>query len=378
MSTKPKLIFLLTSISQPRCHKRIKAFIKEGYELEVYGFDRGFYNKNATVAEYDIKNFGFVPSGSGHFKKLLFARKKINAIFKKNKTANVLYYCFSFDLALICKIYNKKYAYEISDLVYGYFKRRNMREFFTRIDRKLIKNSFLTVMTSKGFQDFLYPQNSPENIIIQPNRVDAYFLERDRSLKILNANNIIFSYVGAFRYPNTVFRFAKIVGENFPQHSFHFYGDSHLTQKVKDLVKKYPNVKYFGPFKNPDDLTSIYSKVDVVVACYDIKTLNERIAEPNKLYESFFFEKPIIVSKDTFLEQQVLNKYKCGFSIDATKDNNIINLINALDQESMLREVDTIREIKLNEIIDDESVKILQFIKNNSHNPNLPYSINLT
>lgn len=365
MSNKPKLIFLLASISQPRCLKRIKAFIKEGYEMEIYGFDRGYYNNNATVEEFGIKNLGFVPSGSGYFKKVLYTRRKLKAIFKKNQTVNVLYYCFSFDLALVCKLNNKKYAYEISDLVYGYFNNKYVRRFFISLDRKLIASSFVTVMTSKGFQDFLYPKEAPEHIVIQPNRVHNCFSTINRSLNGKVPHNLSFSYVGAFRYPNTVFRFAKIIGENFPQHTFRFHGDSHLTQQVKDLAAMYENVTYYGPFINPDELSRIYSKIDVVVACYDIKTLNEKIAEPNKLYEALFFKKPIIVSKNTFLESQVIDKYKCGYAIDATSDSEIINLVNSLNPISIKQVISRIDQVAIEHIIDDESFEIIQFIKNN-------------
>lgn len=369
MGNKPKLIFLLASISQPRCLKRIKAFIKEGYELEIYGFDRGYYNDEATIEKYGIQILGFMPSGSGYLKKVLYARKKISAIFKKNDSVDVLYYCFSFDLALICKLYNKKYAYEISDLVYGYFNNKSARNFFAFLDRKLIANSLVTVMTSKGFQDFLYPKDPPNHLIIQPNRVHNALSTLNRDSNVAVTPNLSFSYVGAFRYPNTVFRFAKVIGEKFPQHRFLFYGDSPLTQQVKDLAAKYNNVKYYGPFVNPDDLPGIYSSIDIVVACYDTKTLNEKIAEPNKLYEALFFKKPIIVSKNTFLEKQVLEKYKCGYAIDATSDSNIIDLVDSLNPDSLNPIIGKINQVDIKNILDDESFKLIQFVKENFAHP---------
>lgn len=75
MRNKPKLIFLLVSISQPRCFKRIEAFIKEGFDLEVYGFDRGYYNDDSTIAKFGVNNLGFMPSGSGYLKKNILCKK---------------------------------------------------------------------------------------------------------------------------------------------------------------------------------------------------------------------------------------------------------------------------------------------------------------
>lgn len=362
-NSKPKIVFLLASISQPRCIKRIKSFIESGFEIEIYGFDRGVYNINSFIEGYTINTLGFAPSGSGYLKKTLYARKKIKSIFKSNKNSNVLYYSFSFDISMICRLYSKKYVYEISDLVYGYFQNKLLRDFFSKIDRFLISKSFLTVMTSEGFYDFLYPKTLLKNVIIQPNRVDSYFSTLERSHSSINAESLIFSYVGAFRYPNTVFRFAKVIGERYPQHSFLFFGDSQLTSQVKEIANKYKNVEYYGQFKNPDDLPRIYSQINIVIACYDVKTLNERIAEPNKLYESLFFKKPIVVSEETFLEKQVIDKYKCGYAIDATNDENIINFIDSLNNESLEQLGKRIEQIEIKEIIDDKSTKIIDYIK---------------
>lgn len=365
MVNKPKIIFLLASISQPRCLKRIRGFIDQGFEIEIYGFDRGVYNINSTIDNHKINSLGPAPSGSGYFQKFFTASKKLKSIFNKERNPKTLYYCFSFDIALVCLFSKKKYIYEISDLVYGYFKNKLVRRGFRIIDRKLITKSILTVMTSQGFYDYIFPKKSLKNIIIQPNRIDSFFSKNKRFNKDVDPNAIIFSYIGAFRYPNTVFRFAKVIGEKYPEHSFMFFGDSILTSQVKELADKYENVKYFGEFKNPDDLPGIYAQIDLVVACYDILTLNERIAEPNKLYESMFFNKPIVVSKGTFLEIQVIDKYKCGYAIDATADDNICKFIDSLDQYSMKMMIDRIEKINTNEIIDDKSLKIIEFILNN-------------
>ena len=51
---KPKIVFILTSISQPRCIKRVKSFINSGFEVKIYGFDRGAYNENANIDGHEI------------------------------------------------------------------------------------------------------------------------------------------------------------------------------------------------------------------------------------------------------------------------------------------------------------------------------------
>lgn len=362
---KPKVVFLLASISQPRCIKRIRSFIRNGFEVEVYGFDRGVYNINAVIEGQKIHNLGFAESGKGYIKKFKNAKNALNEIFKANKQENVIYYAFAFDIALLCKLFGKKkYVYEISDIVYEYFNNEVLRMVFAMVDRRLIKSSLLTVMTSKGFIKHLFPKLNQTNIIEQPNRVDVFFRDKKRGISGSDTNKLVFSYVGAFRHPNTNLRFAKVIGEYFPNHEFHFYGDSFLTGKVKELCELYNNVCYFGPYKNPEDLQGIYEKTDIVVACYDTKSINERISEPNKLYESLFFGKPIVVSEETFLAERV-EQLGCGFAIDATSDYTIRDFVGSITTISLNEKLNNINHIPESEIIDDDGKKIIDFITSN-------------
>ena len=359
-----KIIFLLASISQPRCIKRVESFIQNGYSVEVYGFNRGVYNINADVNGVKINDLGFAFSGSGYFKKFFYAKKCLKEIFKKFKNEDVLFYAFSFDIALICKMFSgAKYIYEISDLVYTYFDNKKVIKLFRSLDKWLINKSVLTIMTSEGFYNYFFPLMNEKNVIVQPNRVNSNLLNSSRDFnEIKDTEKIVFSYVGAFRYPNTVFRFAEIIGKNYPQHEFVFWGDSNLTQLAIDLASKYKNVKYHGAFKNPEDLEKIYSSLDVVIACYDIKTLNERVAEPNKLYEALYFKKAIVVSNDTFLAEKV-SRFNCGYAIDATKDIDISNFIDGLNTSELNNIKTQIEKVSLSEIIDDNAKSIISYLK---------------
>ena len=362
---KPKIVFLQASLSQPRELKRIRSFMNAGFDVEGYAFNRGYYNVNSIVDGIKFHDIGFAKSGNNYLMKFIYARKALGKVFLKYRSENAIYYSFSFDLTLLCKIYSgKRVIYEISDIVYGYFKNNFIHWFFKQVDKWLIKSSFLTVLTSEGFYNYLFPSKKLFNVIIQPNKLDSFFNGISPKKKNIDFNNIVFSYIGSFRYPNTVFRFARVIGETFLNHEFHFYGDSEHTETVKELSKKYVNVMYQGEFRNPGDLQEIYSNVDIVVACYDTENLNEKIAEPNKLYESLFFMKPIIVSSNTFVASQIHN-FQCGFDIDATMDVNIIEFINSLSYEKLENVTKKIQKICKSQIIDDNSLRIIDYIRNN-------------
>lgn len=365
-STK-KIVFILGSISQPRCIKRIQSFLNAGYGVEVYGFDRNIYRQNAAIEGVNFHILNEQKDGSNYLLKTIQFHKGIQSIIKKENKNECIFYSFGFAITLFMLLNRVLYIYEISDILYGYKKYVGFQWLFKIIDKILIKKSLLTVMTSEGFLNYLYKNERTHDIIIQPNRLTANFLKISRpSIKQINSNKLVFSYVGAIRYPNTVFRFAKIIGKSYPNFQFHFYGESYLSGQAKKISDEYENVFYHGAFKNPEDLEKIYQNIDILVACYDTEGLNERIAEPNKLYESLYFKKPIIVSKGIFLEKQVM-KYKSGFSIDATSDKNIYNFLNELRIEKLKEIQNNISSVNLEDIIDDNSQRIISYLNNRDY-----------
>lgn len=332
-----KIVFFLASLSQPRCIKRVKALHEAGFEVEVYGYYRGFYDINSFPEDIKVHQWGEVKSGTGYVKRLLKNKVNINEVVRNKACEDVLYYAFGLDLALWLSMHKHiHFVYESSDLIYTYFGSKMLIDIFKYIDKKIIVRSFKTIFTSEGFQRYLYGMRKVDNIIIQPNRVSPFFDDVCRKvLSLKEPEEIVFSYVGAFRYPNTIFRFARIIGEKYPQHKFYFYGDSLLTYMAKELAEKYPNVYYFGKFRSPEDLEKIYNTIDVVVACYDASGINEQIAEPNKLYEAICFCKPIVVSEGTFLSEQV-KKMQVGYSIKADNDDSICDFLNNLNYRDLV------------------------------------------
>ena len=61
---------------------------------------------------------------------------------------------------------------------------------------------------------------------------------------------------------------------------------------------------------------------------YDSTDLNVRLALPNKLYESMYFKKPILVSSNTYLSQ-VVDQYGIGFKWDQNDMSGLILYLNS-------------------------------------------------
>lgn len=325
---------------------------ESGYDCVVYGYKRGLYDVNTFPEGITIHVLGEMRNGEV-FANLKIIHKDIKRIIREHGF-DCLYYGFGILSSLLMARKGLKYVYEISDIPYAYPKYDKLSSFLRTLDKRIIKKSTLTVMTSGGFYEYFGIKD--KKIIIQPNRVSRVFKDLDRIPLNLSSCGFRFAFIGAVRY-KTVLEFAQIIGEYFPRHEFHFYGggSKETLNRVSDLVEKHGNIKYHGPFKNPDDLVSIYNAIDIVVACYDVCSQNERIAEPNKLYESLCFCKPIIVSGGTYLAERV-QQLQCGFILDNPSRDSISKLIKQLDVAS-LNEISE-RESRLDEkeYIDDVSL----------------------
>ena len=326
-----KIVFLVSSLSQPRAIRRVESIAALGIEVVVYGYDRGQYNCNTFSPNINVNVLGEMSKGGGYLGKVKQIKNDITHIVDAHKTENCLYYSFGFIETFFLKKVGVPYAYEISDIAYSTGSLGKLRPFLKPVDNGLVKHSVFTLMTSEGFKKYLNVKNA--KVIIQPNKVNRKLLGCERKVLNKKENKYIFSFVGSIRY-EPVLMFARVIGERFPQHEFHFYGVANVEatkQALDEMTNKYPNVKMFGAFKNPDDFERIYNSVDIVVTTYGL-TFNERILDPNKLYEGILFCRPLIATKGTFLAEQV-ERYNCGWNIDSSTENSVAEFISMLTPE---------------------------------------------
>ena len=357
-----KIVFVVDNLSIPRCIKRINAFVEAGFQVKVYGYDRGKNLNNQLPQEIQPTILGIMADGKGYFSRLSTIRKDIKRVVDENKDKNTVFYSFGFVASLFFSLSKVPYIYEISDIRYGSYKRLSpLIGLFKVIDKRTVKKSLATVMTSGGFKEFLGVDK--KDVFLIPNKINPVLANFDRTKVEIKSEQIRFAFVGSVRY-HSVIRFAEVIGKSYPQHHFSFYGSGPKETKevCETLTRKYVNIDFNGPFRNPEDLSSIYANIDVVISSYDVNTLNERIAEPNKLYESIFFCRPIVVSKDTYLSRQVEN-YQCGFSIDASTEETIKEFIDRISKGKIEEYSKSEYNIPVNELIDSTG-QIIEFIRN--------------
>jgi len=350
-----KIVFLINILRQARCIRRVEDFIAHGYNVEVCGFDRE--GDNRALPSFKHKIIGHISRTTSYFKRLLMMKNAIKVELAKHD-GEVVYYIFSLDVAiafLLAGGVRRGYMYEVSDLMELEVGNRVVSIVLTWINKFIIKHSIETVITSTGFEDFLFPNQKLNNISIVANKLNKKILDLPKPQnRIFDINNITIGFTGAIRNV-AIYNFIEVVGESFPNISLKFHGiftdDKVYSTKIQNAIAKYDNVSYHGPFKNPNDFPEIYSNIDMVLCLYTAKG-NDKVLEPNKLYEAIYFEKPIIVSKNTFTGAYVEERH-IGYTVNGEDKKSIKLFLESLRMHGYNERKNNCAKIPKKDLIDD-------------------------
>ena len=303
---KNSLVVIITpSRSQPRFHKRISN-LKKFSDIVVFTFRRGLYEINDFQIGVQVFDLGLVKDRE--YIRRIFPFIRAIRIVKRNLPSRykvIKFYTFSIDCLLIAKLAGiKKGFLEIGDLIFL----NTANKWFRLIEKLILRFVNGLVLTSKEYYNkyykFLLKHQDKPSVYIIENRVPSILLDNriyGKSKKVFENRRYIIGLVGFLRFKTPIIRLLKFVNENTNLVSLKVFGDG----PCKSLIKKHlsENITFFGSFKNPDDLPKIYNGIDINYVVYDATYLNEQIAIPNKLYESAFFQVPLVCSPHTYLSE---------------------------------------------------------------------------
>lgn len=328
--------FIVNSANDAHSISRIREFEAHGYTVKAYGFLREGELKSSSP----VTVLGKFSNTLSYHKRIGIYYNGLKQLFQQVKADDTLWYYLGLDVAMFATWLNpnKRYIYEECDLTQTYTGNKLLRRLLEHMDKRIIKRSIRTLLTSEGFIDYHYGQGkSPDNILLAPNYLSKSVMDVPNVAPTcpFDPAHIRFAFVGAVRY-KALLSMASLMAKNHPEHEFHFYG--YVAPKFDaSQLPQGDNIFYHGAFKNPVDLPSIYSHVDVLVATYDTDEENVRYAEPNKLYEAIFFRKPIIVSRDTFLQQKA-ERMGIGFGVNAFDEQDVAKMVAKVAQSYQAQE----------------------------------------
>ena len=224
---------------------------------------------------------------------------------------------------VLAKRYKGRYAVDIRDYTY------EGNKLFYHFEKKTIKNARFAVISSPGFKNFL-----PEGNYYMCHNVSKAYKAPMHGFERANGK-IIIGYVGAVAYADYVRPTIDLVKAD-DRFEFHVYGrETNPAEPVKQHVEASgcDRIKYFGAYK-PQEKAEILAKTDVLFNVYGNDRMLVKYALSNKLYDGFYFKKPILVSAGTAMAEEA-GEY--SFALDpktATDLNALHDWYMAIDGEA--------------------------------------------
>lgn len=299
-----------------------------------------------TFQPFYKKIFSFVRFVN-YLKRVLKYRKYSKLIVLTSQTAVSLY------STLMRKKYKNKFIFDYRDVTYENFF------FYKRMINNLIKNSYLTFVSSKGFYEYGYINYVEEKIRISHNSRDISF---EYIQKKFVDKKIRIAYWGQVRQVE----YNKLICDFFGNNQnfelvYHGAGfDKELSEYV--AYKGYTNIKFTGAY-SLEDISFFAENTDIILNAYE----NDRRQAPAmtvKFYDSVKYKLPMIVSKNSYMGK-IAENYKIGLAIDFNSPDSadsIISWFKNINYSVLDENFEIIRNKVLN---DDEKFKeiLLEFVK---------------
>jgi len=366
---KKSILFLLSHQPNPRFVKQIN-FLSVNHNVSVLYYYRDYmkdlsleYNDNVILNESlgTILNGNYLKRISDYFNSF----KQLKNILKINSydtlIVNNIDTLALFKLSSLFQNEQTEKIIEISDLRGHTYTNSIKSNTMKSIEKFMFKYVDKLIVTSPKFYDMYYNtlfknkpfvlENKPLSNMI-PNRLE----------KVKN-DKIVIGIVGLLLQGKPYQALFETIKDN-DRYEVHIYGKGIFEDLVKEYASKYNNIKYFGEYNFFQDSAKIYSTLDILYMSYDTTngSLNNKIALPNKFYESMYFKVPIITSEDTYLAELV-NQYKIGNAIKCCDKSELLDTLNNIKNEERKMNFN-----KLNKNIylaDDDYIKMEEYIKEN-------------
>lgn len=313
------IIFISSALQQPRHQKRID-MLKKTYDLDVFYFYRNKYLENYKGYEKEATKIGEVKDGSTFTRIFLLIKLFFILLFNKRKVV----YCTSPDQVLIALFAFKKVIFEVGDL----YQIDGKNKIYQNLDKIIIPRISGLILTSPYFYDGYFNRFERKlngKVLVVENKLAPKIKE---SIEDYRANfglnqegkKIRLGIIGSLTFENSLRTVSSYLNsaENV---ELHIYGDGLFS-----IFKDNKNSCYHGRFRSPEDLSQIYSSIDINVILYDYDNNNVKLALPNKLYESIAYLKPIICAPDVALSQYVI-QHQIGVVVENSDIQQAIDKI---------------------------------------------------
>lgn len=323
-----KIVFLRSNniFSDSRVQKEAFSLKKKGYIVKIIGWDRlknhslekkvNYFNK----LDFEVNLFGIKASFGEGFKNLVPFIKFQMLLFlwlSKNKKKYDIIHACDFDTAFVSyvikKIFKKKYVFDIFDYKSSMLNGK-MGKIIEKLEKKIINNSDATIICTEQRKNQITGSN-PNKLVIVHNSPLTEIIETGKEK--IKSDKIKLAYFGILQNHRLILEMINVISKN-KEVELHIGGFGKHFNKIEKLSKKYKNIYFYGEIPY-EKVLQIEDQCDIMTAIYKPSIPNHKYAAPNKFYEALMLGKPLIMSKNIGMCNEIL-KNNLGELIDFSEE----------------------------------------------------------
>lgn len=344
--------------NMPYIERYISFFTRSEVEFDVIYWDKSSDKPEQKIQTVPNEFVFNLPVNPGMTNKIISNLKfKKFVISKLKQKAYDQLVVLTTTTAMIIKGYLKKhfenkYLFDLRNYTFeniGFYKKA--------VD-KIIANSRLTTISSKGYMDFL---NNNEKIILNHNMC---FYDNKLIFSDIKSKQVInIGFIGNTRYYDENVSLIEKLKNTF-RYQLWYVGKNQDCGELEEYCKKndIKNTSFIGKYDNSQKF-ELYKNIDIVNSICSDDDFQSTTSLPTRLYEACLFKKPIISSKGTYLGE-IIDQYGIGLVVDVFKDDVATKLGDYLynfDNEQFSQSCENfLNDVKKDELIFFASLK--QFI----------------
>ncbi|WP_342436967.1 glycosyltransferase family 4 protein [Paenibacillus sp. FSL L8-0436] len=326
----------------PRVEKEVNSLIAYGHQVKILSWDRQNDSQSRKNGEITLSK-GVVPirwflikAGFGEGIKTLWALLIFQIyillwLVKHNREYDAIHACdfdTSIPACLCSKFFKKKLVYDIFDYYVDAFQvPKSLKTLIEKIDIKIINSADAVIITNESRQRQISKSN-PKKVAVIHNSPETDF-ESNPMFKENSKKRIV--YVGILSEDRLLMEIVRsIAGSDIVE--LHIGGFGFLEREIKEYSEKYSNIFFYGKLRYSDTL-KLEDNCDILIAVYNPQIPNHKYSSPNKLYEAMMLGKPIIVAKETGIDELV-DLYELGRSVEYNIGSFEIALYEIIQKEN--------------------------------------------
>lgn len=311
----------------PRVEKEVGSLQElPGVQIGAVVWDRGEKYKcrekklKIGHGEISVTQFGVPATWGGGMKKNLlpmvqFEWKLFWWLMCNNKKYNMVHACdllTGLPALFPCTIFKKKMVYDIFDF---YAATQNgpswILNLFKKLEYHVIRKADAVIICSEKRTEQIEGA-APKKLVVLHNAPSLTQLNAEGKVELQSKKSDVMriAYVGNLVTDRYLMECLEAV-KSLDNVELHIGGYGVLEKQIKEDAQKDERIFFYGKLSY-DQVISLEKQCDVMIALYDPKVPNHAYAAPNKFYEALALGKPLVMFKNTGMDE-VIRKNDIGY-----------------------------------------------------------------